>query len=315
MTGCWANATPLAAEAEGWMVIASCVAAPGVRAIVFDVAPVSDGTLKPSVKLPGVPVIESPANVATPRALVTTLVAPPSTPPTPEAITAVTVKPATLTALPAASRTWSTGCSANATPLAAVAEGCVLIVTCVAVPGAKARTLEMTLVYPAELKISVWFPMAPVIAKSVKIATPLALVVAVGPPPSVPAPLAIAAVTTTPAWLTAFPTASRSWTCGCCANTIPLAGAAEGCVVSVSCGVPDAVTVTALDVAPMSTPELKFRVRPPAVPVMARLKKVATPLALVVAVTVPPSVPPPMASEAVTTVPNWLTALPAASRS
>src|ERR1019366_6586617 len=165
------RAAQRAAEAEGWMVIASCVAAPGVRAIVFDVAPVSDGTLKPSVKLPGVPVIESPANVATPRALVTTLVAPPSVPPAPVAITAVTVKPA---------------------------------------------------------------------------------------------------------WLTAFPAASRSWSTGCCANTIPFAGAAEGCVVSVSCGVPDAVTVTALDVAPMSTPELKFSVRSPAVPVMARLKKVAT---------------------------------------
>src|ERR1035437_5244463 len=63
------------------MLIASCVAAPGVRAIVFDVAPVSDGTLKPSVKLEGVvPVIASPANVATQAAFVTTLVAPPSTP-------------------------------------------------------------------------------------------------------------------------------------------------------------------------------------------------------------------------------------------
>ena len=41
------------------------------------------------------------------------------------------------------------------TRIAAVAEGCVLIVTCVAVPGARVMTLEVTLVYPAALKLSV----------------------------------------------------------------------------------------------------------------------------------------------------------------
>src|ERR1017187_3846139 len=121
MTGCVGNATPLPAPPTGWVVIVSWLAAPAVRTIVLDVAPVGDGTLKRRVKLPAVPLMNRPAYVATPRALVTTLVAPFSVP-LPEAIVAVTVR-LTLTALPCASRTWSIGCSANATPLAAVAEG------------------------------------------------------------------------------------------------------------------------------------------------------------------------------------------------
>ena len=67
------------------------------------------------------------------------------------------------------------------------------------------------------------------------------------------------------------------------------------------------------DVTPVSPVALKFRVRVPLTPVMARLKKVATPLAFVVAVGVALSVPAPVAIAAVTTVPTWLTALPAAS--
>ena len=62
--------------------------------------------------------------------------------------------------------------------------------------------------------------------------------------------------------------------------------------------------VIVVDVAPASPVALKFRVRLPLVPVMDRLKKVATPLALLFAVSVPPSVPPPVAIAAVTTVPN-----------
>ena len=76
-----------------------------------------------------------------------------------------------------------------------------------------------------------------------------------------------------------------------------------------------AVMVIVPDVAPVKPGAEKPRVRLPMVPVMDRLVKVATPLALVVAVSVPPSVPPPDAMAAVTTTPAWLTGLLAPSRS
>lgn len=48
---------------------------------------------------------------------------------------------------------------------------------------------------------------------------------------------------------------------------------------------------------------LKLRVRLPTVPLIDRLVKIAAPLALEVAVSVPPRVPPPEAIAAVTTIP------------
>src|SRR3989442_1158111 len=66
-----------------------------------------------------------------------------------------------------------------------------------------------------------------VIASLVKAATPVPLVVAVSVPPNVPPPVAIAAVTTTPLWLTALPLASRTWITGCWANEIGRASCRE----------------------------------------------------------------------------------------
>jgi hypothetical protein len=57
------------------------------------------------------------------------------------------------------------------------------------------------------------------------------------------------------------------------------------------------------DVAADNPGAVKVKVRSPAVPVMERLVNVARPLALVVAVVVPPNVPPPVAIAAVTTTP------------
>jgi len=48
---------------------------------------------------------------------------------------------------------------------------------------------------------------------------------------------------------------------------------------------------------------------------MARFVKLATPLPFVAAVNVPPSVPPPVGDRRVTVTPDWLTGLPAPSRS
>ena len=143
--------------------------------------------------------------------------------------------------------------------------------------------------------------MMPVIARSVKVATPEALVVATSVPPRVPPPEASAAVTFTPAWPPRCPPASRSWSTGCWAKAAPLAAVAEGCVVMPSWVAAPAAMVTVPDVTPVRPGALKLSVRSPAPPVMARLVKLATPLALVVAVSVPPRAGLPLASAAVTT--------------
>ncbi len=62
-------------------------------------------------------------------------------------------------------------------------------------------------------------------------------------PPSVPVPVAIVAVTLTPAWLTAFPAPSRSWSTGCCAKATPLCAVVDGWVVRVRWVVAPALTV------------------------------------------------------------------------
>ena len=69
------------------------------------------------------------------------------------------------------------------------------------------------------------------------------------------------------------------------------------------------------EVTPVNPDAEKLRVRSPAVPVTERFVNVAAPLALVLTVAPPPSVPPPVAIDAVTATPAWLTALFAASRS
>ena len=59
----------------------------------------------------------------------------------------------------------------------------------------------------------------------------------------------------------------------------------------------------------------KFNVTVPPMPMRERLENVAAPLALVVAVTTPPSAAPPVAIVAVTNTPELVAALPNASRS
>ena len=66
-------------------------------------------------------------------------------------------------------------------------------------------------------------------------------------------------------------------------------------------------------VAFVKVDDVKLSVRAPAVPAIARFVNVATPLAFVVAVTVPCSVPPPVEIAAVTVVPAVVTVLEFAS--
>ncbi len=91
--------------------------------------------------------------LATPLPLVVAVVVPPRLPP-PEPIVAVTVTPASLTALPTPSRSCTTGCRANATPLCAVAEGWVVSVSWVAPPAVSVIGLDPTLESPGALKLS-----------------------------------------------------------------------------------------------------------------------------------------------------------------
>src|SRR5947209_17871547 len=76
----------------------------------------------------------NPLNVAAPLASVVAVALLSVAPAGPEAITADTCTPAPPAGLPAPSRTWSTGCWLNGAPLAAVADGSVVIVSWVAVP-------------------------------------------------------------------------------------------------------------------------------------------------------------------------------------
>ncbi len=234
-------------------------------------------------------------------------------PPGPDAIVAVTVTPAWLTALPAPSRNCTTGCRANATPPCAVADGWVVSVNWLGAPALTVMVPETACVRPVAPKLRVRSPAVPLIARLVKLATPLPSVAAVAVPPKLPPPVAIAAVTVTPAWLTALPAASRSCTAGCWANATPLCAVVDGWVVSVRWLATPALTVIVPETAGARPVALKLKARSPAVPLSERLVKVATPLALV-AVNVPPSVPPPVAIAAVTVTPDWLTALPAPSR-
>ena len=133
----------------------------------------------------------------------------------PDAIVAVTTVPLWLTGLPLTSWTWSTGCCANAAPLCAVFEGWVVMPSWVATPAVMEIVVDVAAASPEALKLRVRSPTVPVIDRSVKLATPLAFVVAVSVPPSVPPPVAIAAVTVTPASPAGLPLASRSCTTGC----------------------------------------------------------------------------------------------------
>src|SRR5438876_6552593 len=137
----------------------------------------------------------NPLNVAAPLATVVAVALLSVAPAGPEAITAVTGTPAPPAGLPAASRTWSTGCGVNAAPLVAVADGGVVIVSCAAAP-AVAVALKVT-GEPAPVACTVCGP-AWVPSVHAVLAMPLALLVDVGGLTD-PLPLAGVHVTVTPA--------------------------------------------------------------------------------------------------------------------
>src|SRR5512143_2437531 len=96
-------------------------------------------------------------------------------------------------------------------------------------------------------------------ARPLKVAAPLALVVAVllvseGFPPGL---VVIVAVMSVPFWFTAFPLASWIWITGCWVKATPLWALVEGCVVIPSFVAAPAERATAVEVSGVRLPEPK----------------------------------------------------------
>src|SRR5438128_414415 len=133
-TSCGENAAPQSAVGDGSRLLVGWFAAPALSVIVEDVARLSLAHSHRNVHSPSTTLFRSPLNVAAPLASVVAVALLSVAPAGPDAITAVTGTPAPPAGLPAPSRTWSTGCWLNGAPLAAVADGSVVIVSWVAVP-------------------------------------------------------------------------------------------------------------------------------------------------------------------------------------
>src|SRR2546425_232684 len=296
----------------GWTLNTSAAAVPGVMsnaALVALPAPVAVSVYPGPALL-----IDRLGKLATPPAAATVAV-PDSVPPpgfVPIATVIFPVNPVAVLPLPSSALTWTAGVIAAP---AVVVVGCTENTSCVAAPAVTVMVPEVTALSPVAPKVRVRSPTVPVIARFVKVATPPAVVMAVRVPPSAPAPVAMAAVTVTPDWLTGLPAPSRSCATGCCANATPLCAEAEGWVVIVSCVAAPAPTVIVPEVAPVSPVALKLNVRSPAVPVIARFVKVATPLPSVFLFNDPPTAALPAPSPPVALPIYWLTGLPAPSRS
>src|SRR5439155_237713 len=210
---------------------------------------------KRSVYLPTSPLIASPLTVAAPLPVVVPAAFVSVAPVGPVAITAVTVVPAWLTALPFASRSCSTGCGVNATPLCAVAGGGVLIVSCVAVPAvAVAVKITGLQVSPTAGSRAVSVRAVLPTVHEVAVATPLPFVVTGIAGSTVPfAPVALN-VTATPE--TGFPFASFTITDG---GELTAAPAVPGwlvglfaAIVAAAPAVAVAVKITGLPVSPLA---------------------------------------------------------------
>ena len=186
----------------GWVVKATPVVAPAgcvctlndaavcVTVNDEDVADVNPADAKVNECAPA-PAILRFVKVATPLTAATVVV--PVRVPVPLAIATVTLA-VLVVGLPPASRSCTTGCVVNATPLTAPA-GCVVIATCVGVPAVTVKLDDVVVrVGVVVANCNVCAPV-PVICRLVNVATPL-MAVAVSVPPNAPPPVATDAVTT-----------------------------------------------------------------------------------------------------------------------
>ncbi len=194
---------------DGCWMIASLLPLPAVS----ETGPDAFGTYDPpasakvSVYVATVPVSVRAVNAAAP-AVPVTAVAPLRVAPAGLTL-AFTVTPARATALPSTSCNCTTGCGDMSSPLTAVPGGAVVRSSFVGLPGFRSTFAEFTGVNGgSDVNCSVRIPTAPLILRSVNVATPAASVTAVVVPHSVPPPVKMAACTVTPACATALPHAS-----------------------------------------------------------------------------------------------------------
>jgi hypothetical protein len=131
------------------------------------------------------------------------------------------------TGLPAASDAITTGCWANTTSFVALLDGCVDMTSWASGPASSWILPEVAVAVP-DVNFKVRVPTRPLIARLPNVATPEAFVITVAVPPRVPPPVAIDAVTPTPA--TGLLPASRTSTEGCRAKGTLLWAVVEGCV-------------------------------------------------------------------------------------
>lgn len=146
-----------------------------------DVTEASPGAENVNVKFPPAPFTFKPLKVATPDAAEMKSL-PKLAKDDPEAIEAVTVG-ADETTLPAESTTRTTGCVANAVPMATPPTGWVAIDNADAEPAVMLNVDDVTPVRPDEANVKVWFALTrPASVTAVNVATPEAVFVDVVPP-------------------------------------------------------------------------------------------------------------------------------------
>jgi len=215
------------------------------------------------------------------------------------AITAVTVVPLSLTELPFASWSWTTGCWANATPLCAPPDGAVVSASFVATPAVPVAVNVTGLPDNVpEAAVRVFVPAVGLRVHDVSTAIPSVPVLTGVVGVTVPLPAAGVNVTATSA--TGFPFASFTIADGGVLTAVPAVAdwlvGLFAAIVAAAPAVPVAVKVTGL---PDKVPELAVNVFEPAVALSVQLPTVAMPLPLVVCVP-PVTLPLPAAGVNVT---------------
>src|SRR6184192_38196 len=244
-------------------------------------------------------------NAALPPALVATLGVPCNTAPLgPDASVAVTDTSLSLTGLPFASSSCTTGCWASTAPLCAALDGSVVSASLTAVPAVPVAVNDTGLPViplPAAVAVSVFVFTVAGSVQLPTVAIPLPSVVCV-PPVTLPLPAAGVNVTATSA--TGFPFASLTITDGGDVTAVPavadwLVGLFAAIVVAAP-AVPVAVNVTGL---PVSDPDVAVSVFDPAVALRVHEVRVAIPSDPVLTGVVGVTVPLPAAGVNVTATP------------
>ena len=184
-----------------------------------------------------------------------------------------------------------------------------------AAPAPTVTTLDLTEVSVAALKSSTRGPNAPVMARFVNAACPLAMVLIVVVPPTVPPPEKMEATMLTPAELTGLSPTSVICTTGCGESGAPAVADAPGCVVSSSFAAGPVTIGRDAGVSDEIPGALKVNVADPIAPTYGGKVNVAIPAASVVAETATVVLPGSDTSVAVTNTPACGTGLFVASMS